>query len=753
MPQPLKRVLFLLFFASGFCGLLYQVVWLRLAFASFGIVTPVLSLVISVFMLGLALGSWGAGLLMSERRRGSMRHAMFLYAAAEAVIGIGAFAVPKIFVFGENLLLPVGEMDSTQYLLLSAVVIAMSILPFCTAMGTTFPLMMAFVRQRSSDPSNSFSFLYLANLAGALCGTLLTPLVLVELLGFRNTLLIGAVGNFAVAAIGLRIGISSRAQTADSETPADVEPLQPIEQAETRPANVRRMVPLILLTTGFISMSLEVIWTRAFTPVLQTQVYSFASLLFTYLLATWIGSKWYRSHLAVGRVVTTKMLLNMVAAAAFLQIVCADPRFHAADTDSILNKLLVLASIVPFCGLLGYLTPKLIDEYSLGRPRQAGRAYAINVVGSIVGPLCASYLLLPAVGVKWSTIILAIPTVLLALMWRSGDKTTNRNLTQIQAVVAAAVLMAIVYSTSYEAYSSKYGTSFTDGGATIRRDHTATVIAFGEGLEKRLIVNGKEITAITASTKIMAHMPLAFMSRKPESALVICFGMGATYRSLLTWDIDVTAVELIPSVRDSFGFYFDDAQQVLQNPRGNIVIDDGRRFLKRTTQTFDVVTLDPPPPVEAAGSSLLYSEEFYALVKQRLSADGILHQWFPGGDGKTFCAVVRSLTNSFPHVRAIRAQTDWGWHFLASNEPIDKPSVQQMIDRMPAAAREDLVEWSAEYPASVMVKRILDNEREHDPYKLWHGTDIAITDDRPYNEYFALRRLWALFSNSYTIVL
>jgi spermidine synthase len=157
------------------------------------------------------------------------------------------------------------------------------------------------------------------------------------------------------------------------------------------------------------------------------------------------------------------------------------------------------------------------------------------------------------------------------------------------------------------------------------------VISIGDGMRKRLLVNGIGITRLTPITKVMAHLPLAFLQNKPVSSLVICFGMGTTYRSLLSWNIEATAVELVPSVVDAFAYYFDDADLILNNPMGKIVIDDGRRFLMRTSETFDVITIDPPPPVEAAGSSLLYSEEFYDLVKLHLNEGGILQQWFPYG--------------------------------------------------------------------------------------------------------------------------
>src|SRR5215467_3041176 len=201
-------LLFLLFFISGFCGLLYQVIWTRMAFAAFGIITPVLSVVISVFMLGLALGSWAGGKWINALVTRTKLSAITFYGFAEAIIGIGAFAVPLLFAQGEHLLLASGEADSFRYLLLSALVLAISILPWCVFMGATFPLMMAYLREGKQPTSESFSYLYVGNVLGAMTGTLMTALVLVEVFGFRHTLWIAAAGNFSIAAISMLVGQS-----------------------------------------------------------------------------------------------------------------------------------------------------------------------------------------------------------------------------------------------------------------------------------------------------------------------------------------------------------------------------------------------------------------------------------------------------------------------------------------------------------------------------------------------------------------
>lgn len=297
-------VLFLMFFCSGFCSLVYQVVWLRLAFAHFGIVTPVLSVVLSVFMLGLGAGSllggrWGAALA----RRLGVSPAV-LYGAAELIIGLGALVVPTLFDYSETMLLQFGAASSTSYLVLSAVAITAAILPWCVMMGATFPLMMAFVRSRDRTQAQSFSFLYLANVIGAMTGTVASAMVLIEALGFTGTSLVAAVLNSGIAVVSFVLARLSRTGVAVTVEPARTPPC----------TNPTRWRELVLFTTGFCSLALEVVWTRGFTIILHTTIYAFAAILATYLLATWIGSATYRLSLRRGRVLADETLLALSGA-------------------------------------------------------------------------------------------------------------------------------------------------------------------------------------------------------------------------------------------------------------------------------------------------------------------------------------------------------------------------------------------------------------------------------------------------------
>lgn len=734
-----RRVLFFLFFVSGFSSLVYQVVWTRMAFASFGIITPVLSVVLSMFMLGLAIGSWVGGRWIGPLTAKTGRSAAFFYAGAELVIGLGAFAVPKIFAVGEKVLLASGETDSFGYLALSALVLAVSILPWCICMGTTFPFMMAYIREQERDQTRSFSFLYLANVLGAMSGTLLAAAVCIELLGFQHTLWEAAAGNFVIAFISVSLGLTQPPAAPLADTSATSAGAgKPAAAPRPLGGTADGMIKWVLFSTGFIAMAMEVVWTRAFAPVLKTQVYSFAAIVFTYLGATFIGSWWYRRAGRTGRPQSWKNLIPALAFTAFLPVVLNTPKVtsvnYLAELPDWLSVFVLLGSIVPFCALLGYLTPGLVDELAGGNPARAGRAYALNVFGCILGPLVACYGLLPQVSERFALVILSLPLLFFCFQLRRGF---SRLINQAWPMILGLTLAWAVLGT--EDFEGKLHRQYN---AQIRRDYTATVISFAADRQHRLLVNGIGMTTLTPLTKFMVHLPLAFHAGPSQSALIICFGMGTSYRSALSWNLDTTAVELVPSVARAFGFYHADAAQFMQATNGHIITDDGRRFLKRTTKKFDVIVVDPPPPVEAAGSSLLYSMDFCVLAKQHLKPGGILQMWFPGDPNMDICqAAIRSMQEAFPYLRCFPSFEGWGLHMLGSMEPIPNLDGEALAARLPDGARRDLMEWATQSNAPAYLNLVLGREYSV-PACLNPNPTIQITDDAPYNEYYLLRRLF-----------
>ena len=709
---------FTFFLVSGFCSILYEIVWLRLAMAQFGVTSALASIVISVFMAGLGLGSWGSGRLIRKYEMRVRVPALRLYALAELLIGMSALLVPYQLLWGRKLLEWIGASSSWAYYLGSGTWIALTLVPWCACMGATIPVAMLAIRRRDPERSQrSFSYLYLSNVLGAVIGATF-PLLLIELYGFRDTLKIGAACNGLLALSAMLLSLGRTEPSGPVRT-------EPATKGVASRASSQGNRPLALLfLTGLTSIGMEVVWIRQFTPYLGTVVYAFASILATYLVSTFIGLQiyrlWSRRNRREGNLIW--VLLGLFA---LLPLLAANPGIHIS------RLLRLIVGIAPFSGVLGFLTPLLVDRWSVGDPARAGKAYAVNVLGCILGPLLSGFLLLPLISERWVLFVFSLPWLLMA--FRPAGPSGKR-LDWQAGISYTVVLSALALVFTQKSYEDQFG------HGEVLRDNTATIVAMGEGRNKHLWVNGVGITGLTPITKFMAHLPLSFLDHPPKNALVVCFGMGTTYRSLMSWDIPVTAVELVPSVPRVFGYFHADGPALLRSPLSHVVIDDGRRYLERTYEQYDVITIDPPPPVQAAGSSLLYSKEFYAIIRRRLRPGGILQQWLPGGDPVVRASVARALKESFPYLRVFHSVEGWGYHFLASESPLPNPTAAELAQRLPDKAATDFLEWGPESTPEGQFADVLKREISLDDLIQQAPSASALRDDRPVNEYYLTRR-------------
>jgi spermidine synthase len=260
----------------------------------------------------------------------------------------------------------------------------------------------------------------------------------------------------------------------------------------------------------------------------------------------------------------------------------------------------------------------------------------------------------------------------------------------------------------------------------------------------RLYVTGTSMTGLSLDTRMQAHLPL-MMRPQAKSICVIAFGMGSSYRSALIDGLKADAVELVPSVLDMFGSFFPDADQVRANPNGHIYVADGRNFVELTKNTYDLLIVDPPPPIDSAGTGVLFSQEFYRAAKARLNPGGVMMEWEYDGQtvdelrshAKTFKSVFKHVTLAFDSV---------GVKMLGSDDPIDLTSdgMQSVLSR--PGVIEDMSS-APDSPAGVTTPAqwqqwILDSlwisDSKVDEFA---ASGTLITDDHPYTEYNLLRHL------------
>ena len=709
------------FFISGFCSLLYEVVWLRLTAAQYGVTIAMTSIVLSVFMAGMGAGSLLSGI--ASRRYGDRLSwsPLRLYAGAELIIGSASLLVPVELLFGRHLLEAWSggfSTSSATYYLASGLLVALTLFPWCASMGATIPLAMWAIRsEERPEAKRSFSFLYTANVIGAMIGAIV-PVYFIEKYGFHGTLFIGTGLNALIA--GSALARSVRWRRTISSPAAEQAPAT-AAKPQAAAADGPRVMTLLFLT-GFATMGMEVIWIRLYTAFIGPLVYSFALILLSYLAATAVGARIYTRKRTSGGSRLPWILLGLLS---LMPLITADPRVP------IIAPFRVILGVLLVSGVIGFLTPMLVDHWSGGDANRAGKAYAINVLGCILGPLFASFVFLPHLSERVSLAIFSLPWFAMLAPWPGSKPLTFKS--RIYGIASVAAALAILL------FTHDYTNLFPKGD--ILRDSTATVIAAGKGMDRKLLTNGVGMTSLTPITKMMAHFSLASLDHPPHSMLVICFGMGTTFRSARTWKIPVTAVELVPSVPKVFSYFHKDAEQVLASPDAHIVIDDGRRYLERSEQKFDVIVIDPPPPVSAASSSLLYSVEFYSIARRRLAPHGILAQWLPYGDSADIAAVTRALTETFPYVHIYQSVSGWGWHFFASMDPMQDRSADDLVARMPAAAVTDMMEWGPAKTPPEQFQLMLSHRFKPEEMIALAPQYPALHDDRPLNEYFIVRAL------------
>jgi hypothetical protein len=244
-------------------------------------------------------------------------------------------------------------------------------------------------------------------------------------------------------------------------------------------------------------------------------------------------------------------------------------------------------------------------------------------------------------------------------------------------------------------------------------------------------------------------MPVLPLMLRPQAKTIceIAFGMGSSYRSALIAGLNVEGVELVPSVPGMFDYFYPDAAQVMSNPNGHLVVADGRNHIELTTHMYDLAMADPPPPIHSSGAGVLYSQEFYKAVKAHLNPGGVMMEWMPYDQTvDEFRAHVQTFHSVFPNDILVFGPTDSGVYMLGSEAPVEftaenvrsilsRPGVVADLASSPQAPIKSLdpQDWADLVMAQIWIKG--------DQIQKFAGDAALITDDRPYTEYYLVRKV------------
>jgi len=747
-----------LFFVSGALALAYQVVWTRYLVLLLGASTPVVSIVIGVFMAGLALGARLIG-GVADRHPAPMK----LYGLLEAGIGAYALALPAVIHGVTPTYLRLAQATGEEPLFLALLRIGTGFLllgPATVMMGGTLPALLKVVARDHSRLGRDLGVLYAANLLGAVCGTLSSAFLWIALLGMRGTVALAALGNLLVALFAyLWPAPAPGVALAPSSHPHDV--------ADGRPGGrIPAHVLLVVIgLSGLFTMAYEVLWTRILLFTFWSTVHAFAVILAVFLLGLTLGSFAVafaeRRHplgagaLAAAQIGAGLLALGLAPMSASIRELILRISRHLGFTGEIYVLGMAMgaaALMLAPATLMGVVFP-LASRLSIADLSRSGgtmgRAYWINTVGAVAGSLLAGFVLIPLLGLKGSLMLVAAVQVLagwLCLLWAPLPP---RRRFGLGAASAVAVGVAFAMLSRVLAGPSPFDRDL--GGATLvahRDDNTASVsVVAGPSGRRTLRIDG--FVAATAEQgagymAMMSHIPM-LLHPHPERALVVCFGTGTTAGGILRYpDTKLDVVDINATVFRFADLFVEVNHGVARDPRARLRVDDGRSFLQTTAERYDVITSEPMPPT-FAGVVNLYSREYYQLAWTRLRPGGLLVQWLPFHlvTADQAWSILRSVQDVFPET-TLWLHENTGIIVARREQPIviDVGGLRERV----ASVREDLrqvavpdlgafIELYGLGPAAVA-----DLTRRAG----------AVTDDRPSLEFHSPQHRWQPMWGAFT---
>jgi len=707
-----RNVFFLLFTVSGFAGLIYESIWSHYLKLFLGHAAYAQTLVLALFMGGMAIGSW-----LCSRWSQGWRNLLRGYAAAEALIGLAAFLFHPIFVATTDAtyanILPAlgGEMSAALFKWALA---GLLILPQSVLLGMTFPLMSAGLIRRYPDaPGESLAMLYFTNSLGAAVGVLASGFVLIEALGLPGTVQVAGALNVALAAA---VWLLAR----DAEPPLAARP-----SVRTDPGGDHRLFLAVALLTGAASFMFEIGWIRMLSLVLGSSTHSFELMLSAFILGIACGGYWVRRRIDsiadpvrfLGVVLTVMGLLALATLPLYGQMfgVMQGVIQALARTDAGYALFLAsshgiaLAVMFPATFCAGMTLPLI--TYALLRGGQGekaiGAVYSANTLGSIVGVFFAAHVAMPFLGLKG---LIACGAALdaglgLALLWRVAGARHLPAVALGLSLASFAVVLAGVQLDPYKMASGvfRHGDLYSTREATMlmhRDGKTTTVSLMDFGTDRSLRTNGKSDGAVNmdpsgarvsdeVTMTLTAAIPLAY---RPDAsaAAVIGIGTGLTTHTLLGASAlrSVETIEIEPAMAEASKLFAPRNSSAFADPRSRIAFDDAKSFFSTHNRKYDIVISEPSNPW-VSGVSSLFTSEFYRLVRRHLNEGGILVQWFQMYeiDASLVASVLRALGENFPDY-AVYASTGSDLLIVAGEAHTLARPLADILATMPGVARE-----------------------------------------------------------------
>lgn len=747
-----------IFMASGAASLILQVLWFKQLQFVLGSATISVSVTVASFFFGLSLGSAVGGRIADAADRPLKVYGLLELALALVSLAVTAFL--SHWPTWVGWLSPMLDLESPFRLpLMVAVSLAILSLP-TMLMGATLPFLVKFLTRTQTDLANRIGLLYGFNTLGAAIGTLAVGFVLMGLLGIAGSSLVAAALYACVGGVALLV-----ARSASPLLPVTAK--APVQTDAPGPGRTSILIG-VFACSGFVSIAYEVVWFRFLTNVSSSSVFAFAGMLGVYLLGLVIGALICARLLAprkdqLLRYFALTQLLIAVAAtltvaifgkARTLQTALAPiisalvpvpaQELLGGDVSFFLTCAAALLLPTTLIGISFPLASELTATQMSALGRRIGGLYALNTIGGVLGSLVAGFVLIPYLGSQGALTALIVLNVLLfvATTLSRPDVLRESGLWRQGAIAASVIAVSLLLLTPRyleRALAAIEGAHVLE----LRETEQATfaVVEYRDkaaGTYQQLVVNSKSYANNRPEGRrymaAMGHYPILLHQGPAETAVVICIGTGTTVGAVSTHAElrSIDAVDLASTVFEFAPHFVPINKQFYQNPRVHQVVADGRHFLLGTNETFDVVTLEPPPPHDA-GVVNLYTEEFYALAKRKMRPGGVLAQWVPLDFSRSMLPkmILKAMMGQFKHV-SLWLPSRMEGVAIASDEPLQiDPRALAMRMSRPGVA-EDLTANGLRSPEDFLATFIAADEK----LAAYVGDVPSLTDDRPRLEYY-----------------